>query len=87
MLLTETINNSIMAINARRVTIESKQKAATYVKALTKLGQVEKSLKNSIECAKAMKSSGIVDETLMDDPTKQDLLDCINDCGKAVSDV
>lgn len=87
MLLTDTIKNSTSAIKKRRATIESKQHAETYAKALTKLAQTTESIKATLDCATVMKESGIVDTPLMDETTRSDLLTCINDCGNGVSEM
>lgn len=87
MLLTETIKNSTSAIKKRRATIESKQHAETYAKALTQLAQATENLKGTLDCATVMKESGIVDTPLMDEITRRDLLTCINDCGNGVSEM
>ena len=87
MLLIETIKNSTSAIKKRRATIESKQHAETYAKALTQLAQTTENLKETIDCATIMKDSGIVDTPLMDETTRSDLLTCINDCGNGVSEM
>lgn len=85
MLLTETIKNSTSAIKERRATIESKQSAETNAKALAQLARATESIKRTLDCAVAMKESGIVNTPLMDETTRSDLLACINDCGHGVS--
>ena len=87
MLLTDTIMNSTSAIKRRRATIESKQHAETYAKALAQLAQTTESIKETLDCAAVMKESGIVDTPLMDETTRSDLLTCINDCGNDVSEM
>lgn len=87
MLLTETIKNSTSAIKKRRATIESKQHAETYTKALAQLAQATESIKGTLDCAAVMKESGIVSTPLIDETTCSDLLACINDCGNGVSEM
>lgn len=87
MLLTETIKNCTSAIKKRQVTIESKQHAETYAKALAQLAQTTESIKDTIDCAAAMKEKGIVSTPLMDEPTRSELLACIDDCGNGVSEM
>lgn len=87
MLLTETIKNSISAIEKRHTTIERKRYAETYAKALAQLAQTTESLKVTLDCAVAMKESGVVDAPLMDETTRSDLMACINDCGNGVSEM
>ena len=87
MLLTETIKNCTSAIKKRRVTIESKQHAETYAKALAQLAQATESIKGTLDCAAAMKETGIVSTPLMDEPTRSELLACIDDCGNGVSEM
>ena len=86
MLLTETIKNSTSAIKQRRATIENKQHAETYAKALTQLSQVTEGIKDTLDFAAAMKGKGIVNTPLMDEPTRSELLACIDDCGNGVSE-
>ena len=87
MLLTETIKNSTSSIKKRRATIESKQHAETYAKALAQLAQATDSIKWTLDCAAVMKESGIVSTPLMDETTRNDILACINDCGNGVSEM
>ena len=55
MLLTETIKNSTSAIKKRRATIESKQHAETYARALAQLSQSTGSIKDTLVCDNAIK--------------------------------
>ena len=87
MLLTESIKNCTFAIKERRATIERKQYAETYAKALAQLDQVAESIKGALDCAAAMKEKGIVSTPLMDVPTRSELLACIDDCGNGVSEM
>jgi len=72
MLLTETIKNCTSAIKKRRVTIESKQHAETYAKALAQLAQATASIKETIDCATAMKDCNVV-STVPPDSKEWDL--------------
>lgn len=87
MLLTEIIKNSTSAIKKSRATIESKQHAETYAKALVQLAQATESIKSTLDCAVAMKESGIVSTPLMEVISRGDLLACINDCGNGISEM
>lgn len=87
MLLTETIKNSTSAIKKRRATIESKQNAETYAKALAQLAQATESIKGTLDCATAMNENGIVSTPLMNESTRSELLACINDCGNGITEV
>lgn len=87
MLLTETIKNSISAIKKHHAVIESKRYAETYAKALAQLVQVTEGIKSTLDCAIVMKERGIVSTPLVDETTRSDLLDCINDCGHGVSEM
>ena len=87
MLLTETIKNSTSVIKKRRATIESKQHADTYAKALVQLTQTVENIKGILNCAIAMKGSGIISTPIMDEATRSDLLACINDCGNGISEM
>lgn len=87
MLLTETIKNCTSAIKKRRATLESKQHAEAYGKALAQLALATEGLKSTLDCAAAIKDNGIVDTPLMDDVTRNELLACIDDCGNGVSEI
>lgn len=87
MLLTETIKNSTSAIKKRRATLESKQHAETYTKALAQLALTIESIKGTLDCAAAIKDYGIVDTPLMDEATRSELLAYIDDCGNGVSEI
>lgn len=87
MSLTETISKTTSAIKMRRATIESKQLAEAYGKALAQLAQTTEGIKGILECAAAMKESGIVNTPLMDENTRSDLLACIDDCGNGVHEI
>lgn len=87
MLLTETIKNSTSAIKKRRATIESKQNAETYAKALAQLAQATESIKQALDWTTAMKESGIISTPLLNGSTRGELLDCINDCGNGISEM
>jgi len=87
MLLTDTINKTTSAIKMRRATIESKQLAEAYGRALAQLALATEGIKDTLNCAAAMKESGIVDTPLMDENTRGDLLACIDDCGNGVNEI
>ena len=87
MLLTETIKNSTSAIKKRRAAVESKQHAETYAKALAQLSQSTGRIKSALDCAIAIKESGIVETPILDEATRSDLLACINDCGNGISEM
>ena len=59
MLLTETIKNSTTAIKTRRATLENKQNAELYTKALLQLAQQHDAIKSILDCAAEMKAKGI----------------------------
>lgn len=84
MLLTETMNNSISAIQRKRTAQENKQSADAYTNALAKLNSASENLKSSLKCARSLKEKGIVDSPLMDTKTRDDFVECINACGKGL---
>src|SRR5699024_12846984 len=49
--------------------------------------QATESIKDTIDCAAAMKEKGIVSTSLMDESTRSELLACIDDCGNGVSEM
>lgn len=87
MLLTETIKNTTAAIRTRRAALEGKQQAEAYTRALAQLAQVTGGIQAALDCAEAMKESGIIGRPLMDEAARGDLLACINDCGSGVSEM
>lgn len=74
-------------LEKRRATIESKQHAETYARALAQLSQSTGSIKDTLDCANAIKESGIVEAPVIDEATRSDLLACINDCGNGISEM
>jgi len=86
MLLTETITNCTSAIQRRRTAQERKQSAEAYANALSKLNVVNNNLRSMLNCVSALKEKGIVDQTLMAEQTKMDLLECVNNCGMGLFD-
>ena len=67
--------------------LESKQHAESYAKALAQLAQVSEGIENTLNCAVAMKESQLVDTPLLDETTRTELLNCINDCGNGISEL
>ena len=86
MLLTDSIKKATTAIQRRRTAQESKQAAVAYVAALSQLSEVSEKLKSSMSCAETMKEKLVVDHPVMSSQTRDDFIDCINNCGKAISD-
>ena len=86
MLLTDTIQRSTSAIQAKKSAIENKQSQENYAKALTKLSQVSKDIKTTIDNATSIYESGIVTNPLMTEELKESLLENINDCGNGIYD-
>ena len=86
MLLTETIKNSTSAIQRRRTAQESKQSAEAYASALAQLNTASENLKSMIKCAAALKEKGIVSQPLMLAQTREDLIECTNNCGQGLFD-
>ena len=86
MLLTETINNSISAIQRKRTAQENKQSAEAYASALAKLNSASDKLKTTLKCASALKERGIVNQPLMTAQTRDSLIECTNNCGKGLYD-
>lgn len=80
------MNNSITAIQRRRTAQENKQSANSYIQALARLNAASENLKSSLECAISLKDKGIVDAPLMTSDTRDDLVECINSCGKGLYD-
>ncbi|MBQ8514245.1 MAG: hypothetical protein IJ496_02505 [Ruminococcus sp.] len=86
MLLTETIGKSISAIQHKRDAQEQRQSDEAYGNALAQLNKASQELKNILECAAAMKEKGIVDHPVMAAQLRDELLECVNNCGRGVSD-
>lgn len=81
MLLTETIRKTTSAIQRKRTAQENKQSVEAYVKALAQLDSAGKSLESTLSCAAAMKEKGIVQYPLITEQTRDELKECITDCG------
>ena len=86
MLLTETIKNSTTAIKTRRATLENKQNAELYTKALLQLAQQHDAIKSILDCAAEMKAKGIVEKSVLPKTVRDDLLSSVGDCGSAIAE-
>lgn len=86
MLLNETIKNSTSAIKTRRATLENKQNAELYTKALFQLAQQNDAIKAILDCAKEMKEKGIVENSVLPKSVRDDLLASVGDCGAAIAE-
>ena len=54
---------------------------------MAQLSQTTGSIKDTLDCAIAIKESGIVEAPVIDEATRSDLLACINDCGNGISEM
>lgn len=54
---------------------------------MAQLSQTTGSIKDALDCAIAIKESGIVEAPVIDEATRSDLLACINDCGNGISEM
>ena len=54
---------------------------------MAQLSQSTGSIKDTLDCANAIKESGIVEAPVIDEATRSDLLACINDCGNGISEM
>lgn len=86
MLLTETITNSTSSILRRRTAQENKQSAEAYASALAQLNSVSETLKATLKCATLLKEKKIVSQPLILSQTRDELIECINNCGKGLYD-
>ena len=86
MLLTETIKNTTTAIKTRRATLENKQNAELYAKALFQLAQQHDAIKSVLDCAKELKDKGIVDKSVLPKSVRDGLLESVGDCGSAIAE-
>lgn len=86
MLLTETIKNTTTAIKTRRATLENKQNAELYAKALFQLAQQHDAIKGVLDCAKELKDKGIVDKSVLPQSVRDGLIESVGDCGSAIDE-
>lgn len=86
MLLTETINSSVSAIQRRRTAQERKQSTEAYTHALAHLNTTGESLKYTLECTSALTESQLTNQSPMIRQTRDDLLGCVNNCGQGLFD-
>lgn len=84
MLLTETIKNSTSAILKKRNIQEREKSAESYSKALLQLAKESAALKDTLDCAVEMKATGIVEQPLIMQQTRDDLVEYVNTCGNGV---
>lgn len=86
MLLSDTIKNSTAAINQKRIALENKQHASAYMEALGKMNLAVKQVRDTLECAVAIKEKGIIEEPFMSEETRADLISCIDNCGNGIQE-
>ncbi len=84
MLLTKTIKNTTTAIETRRATLENKQSAERYSKALSQLSKQYSSIKNAIDCAEEIKDKKIVERSVFPKSIRDSLLESVISCGSAI---
>ncbi len=84
MRITETIRNSTSAIRNRRTARENKKSAEDYRKALERLEQAGNALKSVLDCAAALKTSGVVGEPLMPRQMRDELVEYADSCGRGL---
>ncbi|MEE1282943.1 MAG: hypothetical protein UHK60_11970 [Acutalibacteraceae bacterium] len=84
MLLTETIKKTTTAIETRRATIENKQSAERYSKALSQLSKQYISIKNAVDCVKEIKDKKIVESSVFPKSIRDSLLSSVISCGSAI---
>lgn len=84
MLLTETINKCVAAIEKNRGLRDSKRSAEDYLKTLSNLEQVRKPLKHTLDCATEMKKRGVVGKAVITQAEKDELLELADRCGHDV---
>ena len=84
MLLTNSIANCVNALNAKRNAQQDKQAAQKYTSALNSLSKASDNLHTLCAVVSKLKDAGIVYEPVLDDATRDQLLECVNACGKGV---
>ena len=85
-MISESIRNSIAAIQRKRNAQESKLSIDMQTAALAQLDTACEQAKALLECCAAIQQSGISNESLLTESTRQGLIDTISNCGNAVAD-
>jgi len=86
MLLSETINNSINAINEKRAAQGRKNSVEAFSTELANLNTACSQLRTVTTCIKELKKLGIMSTPVMASTNRDELLSSINDCGSGIED-
>ena len=84
MKLTNSISSCVRTLNAKRNAEQDKQAAQRYTGALTGLSKASSDLRMLCDIVSKLNEAGIVSEPVLDVTTRDQLLDCVNDCGNGV---
>lgn len=85
MSLSETIANSINAINEKRTAQDRKKSIEEFSAALTDLNNTCSQLKTAVTCMKELKKLSILSTPIMTSATRDELLSSVDDCGCGIS--
>ena len=85
-MLTETITNSVQAIEKLRRQRENKAAAAQFSEALTKLNACVTQTQKTLDCAEELRACHISETPVLTKAVLDGLRETVNDCGNAVSD-
>ncbi len=87
MLLTEIVKKTRTAVEKHRDLNERKKNIDNYRRAMAQLAKATESIKTSLDSADAMKKNGIINAPMIDKSARDGLLECIDSCGKGVSEI
>lgn len=83
-MITDSIQSCISAVNQKQDALRSKQSFEEYQKTLALLSVECQNLERSLDTIDSIEKNKISDSPLLDNGTKMELLEAINDCGIAL---
>ena len=84
MKLTNSISSCVHALNAKRSAEQDKQAAQKYTGALNGLAKSSADLRALCDVISKLSEARIITEPVLNSATRDQLLDCLNDCGNGV---
>lgn len=84
MKLTNSISSCVRALNTKRNAEQDKQAAQKYAGALNGLSKASADLRVLCDVVSKLSEAGIVTGPVLDAATRDELLNCVNDCGNGV---
>lgn len=84
MLITETVQSCVNAIEKRKAAEADQNSIKAYINALNQLGKVSSTMKHLLGYAEMLKQYGIISEEPLAQDMRSVFLDSLNTCGQAI---